>query len=337
MRILVALLIAVAFCLARAPTPLGAGAPVEPRIHKGNGWAIAAPADWDVFRAIRPPMVLYLIGDSSACVPLVDGTLSPIKAGLTVEVGPKAEISLKERIARDVKELKESKAFRPLAEPTTTDVKLADGTAATLLDVEFLRLENGRVSFQSKVYAEDPQGGHVVGTSFLTSSRPGRLSLKSTGLPEMLRAHALSLVLSPDKLDVAPLKVTYAKHNWNAASALDKTAEGNKLIAQNQFPAAAKAFRDAIQIWNELPAAHNGLAWALLHTETATPKDLEEAVREARSAVKLTEELDYSALDTLSLALYRSGDKDQAIKTIKEALELQPKNPELLARLRSFE
>jgi tetratricopeptide (TPR) repeat protein len=96
------------------------------------------------------------------------------------------------------------------------------------------------------------------------------------------------------------------------------------------------AFREAIQLTDNLPAAHNGLAWALLHAEPVTPNAIEQAIGEAKLAVEQTAELDYSAMDTLALAYYRSGDKESAVKTIERALKLRPNDPELKARLKSF-
>jgi Flp pilus assembly protein TadD len=54
-------------------------------------------------------------------------------------------------------------------------------------------------------------------------------------------------------------------------------------------------------------------------------------------AVKQTEELDVAALDTLALAYHRSGEKELAIKTITQALKLEPRDAGLRSRLKSFE
>jgi hypothetical protein len=44
----------------------------------------------------------------------------------------------------------------------------------------------------------------------------------------------------------------------------------------------------------------------------------------------------HSAYILNTLAYYRSRDKEQAIKTIKQALKLNTNHPELQARLKSF-
>jgi hypothetical protein len=77
--------------------------PVKPKAFSGDGFAIAAPENWQTFAQIRPPMLLYLVGDARLGVPPFDGTLSVIKAGLLVEAFPPGARSLKEHIDRDVK------------------------------------------------------------------------------------------------------------------------------------------------------------------------------------------------------------------------------------------
>jgi tetratricopeptide (TPR) repeat protein len=282
-------------------------------------------------------VALYLIGDGREGIPMMDGTLSALKAGLQVEVFRDRKDTLKEHVSKDVKELKESGAFEPLQDPLVQDLTLADGTKAIVLDAEFVRVQNRRVSFQTKVYAADANGAHVVASGFITCSRPGRSSVKAIALPDFVRAHATSLVLDPAKVDAASTKGAYEKYNWNASAALARASKANDLLEKEQYGQAAAGFRDALELSEQLPAAHNGLAWSLLYGERPQADDIKEALREAREAVKQTEELDVSALDTLALAHYRSGDKEQAIKTIKQALKLQPNHPELQERLRSFE
>lgn len=317
--------------------PASRPAPVQPQVHRADGWAIATPGNWGTFEGIRPPVALYLIGDGREGIPMMDGTLSALKAGLLVEVFEDRKDALKEHVAKDLKELKESDAFELLQDPQVQDLTLADGTKAHVLDAEFVRVQNRRVSFQTKVYAGDADGRHVVATGFITCSRPGRQSVKAIALPELVRAHTTSLVLDPAKVDAASTRAAYDKYNWSASAALTRAREANDLLEKEQYPKAAAAFHDALKLSEHLPVAHNGLAWSLLYGEPPQAEDIKEALREARIAVEQTEELDISALDTLALAYHRSGDKEQAIKTIKQALKLQPNHPELQARLKSFQ
>ena len=311
--------------------------PVIPKVYKGDGWAIAAPDNWSAFDAVRPPVVLYLSGDGQQGIPLFDGTLSVLMAGLQVEVFPKGELSLKEHVAKDVKELKTSGAFELIGDPKLEDVMLADSTPATVLDAEFVRLQNGRVSMQCKVYCADARGRHIVVSSFVTCSRPGRQSVKALSITVLLRTNATSLVLDPEKQDASTLLAAYEKHNWDTGVAMEQVSKGNDLLAEEKFAEAAITFREAIKVWDHLSAAHNGLAWSLLHASDSKKEDLEEALSEAQLAVKQTEELDVSSLDTLALAYDRNKDREHAIQTIKQALAIEPKNPELQARLKSLE
>jgi hypothetical protein len=309
----------------------------KPKVHQGNGWAIVAPDAWRVLARVRPPTVLYLVGDGRGGIPLFDGILSPLKVGLQVQVFPQGTLALKERVAGDVKALAQSGTFEQLQEPRLQDVTLADGTPATVLDVEFVARADGRASAQRRVYCADPAGRHVVASGFVACSRAGLGSVKAIKLPEFVRAHVESLVLDPAKVNPASLRPAYEGYNWNATRALARADEGNGLVERGRHAEATGAFRDAIKEWGHLPVAHNGLAWALLHADPARPEDLPEALREALLAVEQTEGLDFAALDTLSLAQDRGGDKEQATATIKKALKLRPNHPELLARLKSLE
>ena len=310
---------------------------VAPRVHKGDGWAIAAPADWRLFPEAPRPMVLYLIGDGRAGVPLMDGTLSAMKAGITVERFPAGEESLKAFAEKDVKQLDNARRFKVTSKPAFEDVTLADGTEARLMKAEFLRLDNRRQSIHRKLYCVDAQGRRLVATGFVTCSPPGAGFVEAVGLTDFFEAHLKSLVLDAGKLDVERLKPAYEKLNPNVAAALERTGAGNDLLEEKKYAEAAAAFREALAKSGLVSAAHNGLAWSLLHAaDPPRPPDVKEAIKAAARAVELTDELDYTALDTLALALHRNGDKDKALNAVRRALELQPGHPELEARLKSI-
>src|SRR5262245_16358995 len=111
-----------------------------PKIMHGEGWAIAAPDDWGTFAGVRPPMVLYLVGDNCKGIPPLDGTLAALKAGLTVEVHPRhAGLSPKERAERDLKGLRSAEGFEIQGEHVIEDTVLADGAKAQRVRVAILR------------------------------------------------------------------------------------------------------------------------------------------------------------------------------------------------------
>jgi hypothetical protein len=333
---------------ARAPR---AAPRVQPKVHAGDGWAVAAPGNWTVFPNAPPPSALYLVGDARDGVPFLDGTLSVIKAGLQVQRFPGDGTTVEQRVEMDLKEVKESGDFQVLKGPDVEEVTLADGTAAFLLRAEFVRLQNGRLSINQKLYCSDAEGRHLVATGFITCGRAGGSSVRAIRLPEFVAAHVTSLVLDPEKLDEKKVKPAYQALDWNAQAAIAETDRGNELLEAKNYGAATKAFRKAIALCLHLPAAHNGLAWSLLHSggadggaaggDKAEPggkgDGLAEALREAKTAVEQTEEQDFSALDTLALAYQRAGDKPKALDAARKALALQPRHPALQRRLRSIE
>ncbi|MDB5326669.1 MAG: Tetratricopeptide repeat [Phycisphaerales bacterium] len=332
-------LILLAITAASSPAQLPTDKPeqppiIQPKVFSGDGWAIVAPDNWTPFVQARTPVTLYLIGDFRPGIPPVDGNLSVLKAGLTVEHRPKE--TFKAKLDRDVLELKTSPAFKLLQDPKLEDVTLPDGSAGKLLSTEFIRKENGRLSIQSKVYCASTDGGVLVATSFITCRRPGREFIKAMGLPEMLAKSVLSLATNSEKVDAATLVPVYEKLDRHAAPAIAQTRHANELLNDNKYEQAEPIFRDAIKAFDCLPAAHNGLAWALLHNKQAGHDKLDEALREANLAVTQSESLDYTALDTLALAQERLGDRNKAKETIERALKLAPTDPDLLAHQKSL-
>jgi hypothetical protein len=308
-------------------------APVAPMVYRGDGWSIAAPGDWGS-TAEAPPVVLNLVGDGCEGVPTLDGTLSAVKVGLQIQQISDPTVSLKDAVDSDVKGMKESHDFEVLVGPGVRDIALRDGTKATLVKAELVRRSDARLSIFQKLYCVDAAGRHLVVTGFITCSRSGAGFVKALRLPEFLEAHVTSLVLVPD---LERLKATYQKHDWKAVEAVALAREANRMLGNAQYPQAIDLYREALKLCPYMPAANNGLAWALLQRKEAPPRDLQEALGAAQRAVELTEQLDFATLDTLALAQFRSGQKDQAIKTIQQALKLRPDEAELQARLKSFQ
>jgi hypothetical protein len=117
-------------------------------VIRGKGWAIAAPDDWRRFPAVGPPMELYLIGDARKGIPPLDGTLSALKVGLTVEVFPdRGGLSARQRAEKDLDDLKVTTGSEIQGEPEIQEIKLADGTNATRLMVEVAKPRQQRLAF----------------------------------------------------------------------------------------------------------------------------------------------------------------------------------------------
>ena len=197
------------------------------------------------------------------------------------------------------------------------------------------------------MYCQDARGRHVVATGFITCSRPGRRFVHAVRLPEFVEAHVLSLVLDPAEGDQArgdaakqrdaKLKAAYDGMNWNAAGAIKKASLANDLLGRQDHAAAITGFREAMRLCRDIPAAHNGLAWALLETKPGNAETVADALREAKAAVEQTEELDYAALDTLAAAHERNNDRPAALAAVRKALKLRPNHPDLRRRLEALQ
>jgi hypothetical protein len=242
---------------------------VAPKVLWGDGWAIAAPADWNAVPGLAKPLVLHLRGDGRTGIPLTDGTLAPVMIGLLVEVYDKDGLPLKKRVETHLNELKTVPRFKTRREPTVEEIQLGDGTRALLTSAEFDRLDNRRLSFHFRAYCLAADGRRVEAIGFLTCNPAGGGFVKGTGLNAFLEAHVRSLVLDPRKLDHERLKKVYAAHPWGVNAALAKTREGNALLDKKKDAAAATAYQEALALCEEVSAAHNGLAWVLITAEDA--------------------------------------------------------------------
>ncbi len=321
-----------------AARPPDGPAPAPARIIRGEGWAIAAPEDWSTFDHSQPPMVLYLVGDARQGIPPVDGVLSALKAGLTVEVFPRdAGKSPRERAEGDLAGLKSAAGFEIQSKPVIEETTLSDGTKAHRVRVTILRPERRRLSLYEKIYCSAPDGRVIVATGFLTCSPGGGKFLERTGLAAFLRAHVGSLVLDADRIDRRKLEAARAGLNRGASEALRRAQAGNRLLGPGDFGRAAAEFREALTLCDAISAAHNGLAWALLQDKGSKPADVAEAVKHAEAAVELTDRRDPAALDTLALACFRHGDRDRAVATIREALALKPDDPDMKRALERYQ
>lgn len=98
---------------------------------------------------------------------------------------------------------------------------------------------------------------------------------------------------------------------------------GDAKIRERKVSEALAEFRTAVKLDPNLAGAHNSLAWALVThpAEDGEYQDLDEAIASAKKACELNVD-DLASLNTLGVALYRNGDWDEAIKALKESVDL---------------
>jgi superkiller protein 3 len=97
---------------------------------------------------------------------------------------------------------------------------------------------------------------------------------------------------------------------------------GKALSHSKDLPGATEAYKKAIAIDPQCAAAHNGLAWVLATCSEVRFRDPTRAVALARNAVKL-EPKNPEYANTLGVAHYRAGDWKAAIDALEKAVEVR--------------
>jgi Tfp pilus assembly protein PilF len=97
--------------------------------------------------------------------------------------------------------------------------------------------------------------------------------------------------------------------------------QANRSVRANQHPDALTALRKAVQIAPSYAEAHNNLAWLLL-TGPKELRDADQALSAAQKAVELERE-QFTFLNTLGVALYRSGKFAEAVPVLERSLREQ--------------
>jgi hypothetical protein len=202
--------LALALALVVGPAPSS-----SPAQSPGSGWEaiavgpgkLAIPKGWHNFRGIRPPMIIYRIGDGIG-IPLVDETGAPLQMGMTVVKRLAAKGSATEIMDGLVEEAKQAPRLELVGEATVEDVTLADGTTAKLLTAEFIK-EGRRRSLQLKLVAKDGQGTAWIVSGFLVSGKESQWPKPGSKYAGWLRAHVASLSLDAEKFDSGPVDAAH--------------------------------------------------------------------------------------------------------------------------------
>jgi tetratricopeptide (TPR) repeat protein len=109
-------------------------------------------------------------------------------------------------------------------------------------------------------------------------------------------------------------------------------------LEKNDYKKARAYYEQVLQEMPDEAIALNNLAWLLLTSDDSSAQDYERAFEMAKRAVELERNPVY--LDTLAEAYYKRGDRENAIKVQKEAVELSKGSRDektLLERLKKFQ
>ena len=109
------------------------------------------------------------------------------------------------------------------------------------------------------------------------------------------------------------------------------------LLRDAQRPADAASYgqRLVAEVYADNPNALNQLAWTIVDPKSKVAGDYELAVKAAERATALVDWKDASILDTLAVALFKTGRVAQAIEIQTRAVELAKNQPDIEPELRA--
>jgi len=311
-------------------------APVSPKIHKGDGWSIAYPATWVIDENIRPPTALKLRGEGAKGFPSHDGTLQELVVGFRAD-------RLDDKVGRiDVvadawqRRLKANKQARVLGKISQQKVQLTGGTEAIELACQAISQDKTRISYYCATIAAGKDRRVVAVTGYVHFGRASRAFIAGTGLFKFLKAHVASVTVDGAEPDVKKLAGAYESFPWQATKALGMTLEGNRMLRQRNLAQASAEYRQALAVYDGVPAAHQKLAW--LHLSSRDPKMLrpEFGLRHALIAVEQTGWLDLASLDALAMGYLKTRQPKKAAEVFRTALKKNPGNEQLQQRLELY-
>ncbi|MEX0716796.1 MAG: hypothetical protein WD066_09420 [Planctomycetaceae bacterium] len=156
-------------------------------------------------------MPLYRQGDGIG-VPAVDETDAPLQIGMTVEKFRPAKETIDEIANGLAERAKKVRRLELVGEETVEAVELSDGTAASLLTVEFIK-DGSRRSLQMKLVAKDPNGNVWIASGQLVGGKESKWPTADSDLADWLKAHLTSFCLDPEKFDAEKIQAAYVKRD----------------------------------------------------------------------------------------------------------------------------
>lgn len=167
---------------------------------------IAVPKAWRNFDKMKPNMPLYRQGDGIS-VPRLDETQAPLQIGMTVETYPGTQESIGAIVTSLVETGKGTPRLELVGKESVQSIKLADGTDAKLLTMEFIKQGNRR-SLQMKLIAKNADSTAWVVSGHIVGGKESKWPTPESSLAKWLEAHLSSLTFdekafNPEKLNAA--------------------------------------------------------------------------------------------------------------------------------------
>ena len=160
--------------------------------------------------------------------------------------------------------------------------------------------DNGRLAEAAGAYREAVRLNPDLAEAHL---RLGKTSALQGQLTEALDAYRQAVRADP-RLLIARVRL---------AAVLNELGRTGEAIA---------AYREVLRMDSELPMAQNSLAWILATHHDPIHRDGEQAVRLAEQAARSTQFERTGVLDTLAAAYAEAGRFEDAVRTVKQAIDL---------------
>jgi len=308
-----------------------------PKIHRGDGWAIAAPSSWESDPAIRPPMALKLRGEGRKGFPNLDGTLGELGITLTVtqldsKAGPIPFIA--DAWKKNLAKVRGQRLEGEIQEET---IPIADDIDAIRIWLTKTTPDKSRWTYYRTLIAADEKRRVIVVVATVEFGWASLKYIDDLKLMPLVEATVETLTLNDAGVDRRPLEASYRGFDWQASRAEHLTLAANRMARGGHLTRANELYKEAIEVCDNLPVARQRLA--NLHLAARDPAFVrpEFAVKLAEKAVEQTGYLDITSLDTLAMGYTKLRQRSKAAAVFKKALDADPANKVFLQRLSLYQ